>query len=85
MTEFIRNAQERKLNITNNKTRNTTKGKNVRTLAQIFKEDKVIAKLHFQHPIVKSKETYYAPEPIRYAKRNGARKPKLAPMIGEVK
>lgn len=56
----------------------------MRTLAQIAKEDKIIAKLHFQHPIVKSKETYYGHEPIRYAKRNGARKPKLGKMVGEV-
>lgn len=56
----------------------------MRTLAQICKEDKAIAKLHFQHPIVKSKDTYYAKEPVRYAKRNGARKPKAGKMIGEV-
>lgn len=57
----------------------------MRTLAQIAKEQEEIARMYFHKPIIKSKETYYAPEPLRYAKRNGARKPKAAPMIGEVK
>jgi hypothetical protein len=56
----------------------------MRTLAQIAKEQNQIARMYFHSPIIRTKETYYRPEPIRYAKRNGARKPKRAPMVGEV-
>lgn len=56
----------------------------MRTLAQIAREQKEIARMYFHKPIIKSKETYYAIEPLRYAKRNGARKPKLGKMIGEI-
>lgn len=56
----------------------------MRTLSQIAKEQEQIARMYFHSPIIKTKETYYRPEPIRYAKRNGARKPKLGKMIGEI-
>lgn len=84
MTKYTKSIQGNYQSIRENLIRNTTKGRNVRTLAQIAKEQKQIAMLHFHSPIIKTKDTYYRPEPIRYAKRNGARKPKLGKMVGEV-
>lgn len=56
-----------------------------RTLSQIAKEQKVIAKMYFNKPYMKSKsEPFHGQEPIRYAKKFGSKKPKLGKMLGEV-
>jgi hypothetical protein len=55
-----------------------------RTLSQIAKEQKVIAKMYFHNPIIKTKEVFYSQEPIKYCKKNSKKQPRVGKMLGEI-
>lgn len=55
-----------------------------RTLSQIAKEQKVIAKMYFHNPIIKTKEVFYSQDPIKYCKKNSKKQPRVGKMLGSI-